>query len=204
MEKDKMVKTAKALNTVFLALQRIFLICAIVCAVLLCLFTVVYFRYPDSVVGSGIDQIDIGPLTFALTRKIGLNREGLLLYVWIMVAAAVALIATAYYALRIIRNILAPMTQGDPFHPTVGKEIRKLAFASLAIGILQNVIGAAEVCSVLHIFDLNVLLQSSQIQSVTANFRYDLSFIVIFFVLLLMSHIFRYGEELQKLSDETL
>ena len=119
-------------------------------------------------------------------------------------AAAVVFVAVLFYAIGVIRKILAPMTQGDPFHPTVGREIRRLAFASLAIGIIQNAMSAVEVFSVLHIFDMNALLQGSKIQSVTSNFNFELSFIVVFFVLLLMSYIFQYGEGLQKLSDETL
>ena len=132
------------------------------------------------------------------------DHNAFLLYAWIMTAAAVAIIAVVCYAIRIIRRILAPMTQGNPFHPTVGKEIRRLAFASLIIGVIQNIMSAVETLNMLRVFDLNTLFQNSQIQSVTANFRFDLGFLVVFFVLLLMSHIFTYGEELQKLSDETL
>ncbi len=204
MEKGKMVKTAKVLNRIFKILQVIYLICAIFCVYVAVDFTVFYCDHPNAMIRADHSPLDIGPLTFAFTERVSLNTDGQMLYLWIMVAEAVVLIAILYYALRVIRKILAPMTKGDPFHPTVGKEIRKLAFASLAIGIIENIVGVSVAYISLHMFNLDTLLLNDQIQSVTANYSFDLSAFVMFFVLLLISYIFRYGEELQKLSDETL
>lgn len=203
MEKEKLVKTAKALDTVFKVLEKIILICAVACVVVVGIITVINVVDPNTAIGTDF-SVDIGPLTFELTEEAVPDNNAVLINTWIMVATAVVIAAAGCYAFRIIRKILAPMTQGNPFHPTVGKEIRKLAFASLAIGILLNIISAAEVFNAFHTFNLNALLQNSQIQSISADYGFDISFVVGFFVLLLMSYIFHYGEELQKLSDETL
>ena len=53
-------------------------------------------------------------------------------------------------------------------------------------------------------YDLHLLLLSEKISHVEFMFVFDLSFLVVYGVLLLLSYIFRYGEELQQLSDETL
>lgn len=204
MAREKIARTAKGLDKALRIIRGIILVGAVVCAAVLGVFTVVNAVSHGSTAVGNYSAVDIGPLTFALTGEVAPDHNAFLLYAWIMTAAAVAIIAVVCYAIRIIRRILAPMTQGDPFHPTVGKEIRRLAFASLIIGVIQNIMSAVETLNMLRVFDLNTLLQNSQIQSVTANFRYDLGFFVVFFVLLLMSHIFTYGEELQKLSDETL
>ncbi len=200
MEKEKMVRTAKALDTVFRILKIIVIICAIVGVAVLGIVTVVDLISSDSV----IVMVDIGPFTFKLAEEAAPDNGAVLIYVWLMMAAAVAVIAVVCYAIGIIRKILAPMTEGNPFDPTVGKDIRRLAFACLAIGLIKNIMSAAEVFCALNIYDLNALLQNSRIQSVTAAFRCDLSYVAVFFVLLLMSHIFHYGAELQRLSDETL
>ena len=47
-------------------------------------------------------------------------------------------------------------------------------------------------------------VKEGTIQSITANSQIDLTFLVVFFILLLVSYIFRYGEELQQQVDETL
>lgn len=204
MEREKMIKTAKALDKLFRILQRIIIICAAVSVVVIGIFTVINAIGLNSAIGTDFHSVDIGPLTLELAEEVAPDNNAILIYAWTMAAAAIAIIAVGCYTISIIRKILAPMTQGDPFHPTVGKEIRRLAFASLVIGIIQNIMGVVETLSMPHIFHLDTLLQDSQIRSVTTNFSYDLSFIVVFFVLLLMSYIFHYGEELQKLSDETL
>lgn len=198
MEKEKMVQTAKALDTFFKILKRIIMICAVVCVIVLGIFTVINFIAPDSVTGKYFDFVYIGPRTFAFSEKVAQDNKVVLCYTWIMVTASIAIISVACYAINLIRKILAPMTQGDPFHPAVGKEIRKLAFASLTIGIIQNIMNVVETLNVFTPF------QNSPIESDTVNFLFDPSFLVVFFVLLLMSYIFQYGEELQKLSDETL
>lgn len=204
MEKEKIVKKAEVFDKLLRILQRIIIICAAVCAVVLVIFTVINIINHNSMLGTGFNFVDIGPFTFELTEEVAPDNKAILIYAWIMVVAAIAIIAVIYYVIGVIRKILAPMIQGNPFHPTVGKDIRRLAFASLVLGVIQNIMNIVEVLNMLCIFNLNTLFQNSQIQSVTTNFSFDLSFIVIFFFLLLMAHIFHYGEELQKLSDETL
>jgi len=39
---------------------------------------------------------------------------------------------------------------------------------------------------------------------VTGMFKIDLSFLIYWAILMLLSYVFRYGEQLQQLSDETL
>ena len=47
-------------------------------------------------------------------------------------------------------------------------------------------------------------INSAFIRSITVNYTFDAGFLLIFAVLMLVSWIFEYGTELQKLSDETL
>ena len=54
------------------------------------------------------------------------------------------------------------------------------------------------------VYDLPSLLISEKIVHVDGMFRVDLTFLVYWAILLLLSYVFRYGEQLQQLSDETL
>ena len=116
-------------------------------------------------------------------------------------ALGAALICTG---LGYIRKILAPMAEGRPFHPDTAVYIRKLAIVSLILGIAQNIGAFAETFSALRSFGLDSLIDAGIIQSVSVNFTLELGFIIVFFVLLLMSYLFSYGAQLQQLSDETL
>ena len=54
------------------------------------------------------------------------------------------------------------------------------------------------------VFDLPALLISEKIVHIGSMFSVDLTFLIYWAILLLLSYVFRYGEELQQLSDETL
>ena len=54
------------------------------------------------------------------------------------------------------------------------------------------------------VYDLPGLLISHKITHVGGMFQVDLTFLIYWAILLLLSYVFRYGEELQQLSDETL
>lgn len=204
MKTEKMVKTAKALDKVFKILQRVIIIFAAVSVIILGIFTVMNAVNHNAVIGTDFNIVNIGPLTFELAEEAAPDNNAILIYTWIMAAIAVAFIVIVHYVLGTFRKILKPMTEGNPFAPSVSKEIRKIAFASLAVGVIYNVMAFVEALNAIRIFELNRLLQNSQIQSVVVNFHFDVTFVIVFFVLLLVSYIFRYGEELQKLSDETL
>ena len=53
-------------------------------------------------------------------------------------------------------------------------------------------------------YNLNELFLSDKITGVSVTYSCDPSFLIYALVLFLMSFIFQYGSELQKLSDETL
>ena len=53
-------------------------------------------------------------------------------------------------------------------------------------------------------YNLNELFLSDKITGVSVTYSCDLSFLIYALVLFLMSFIFQYGSELQKLTDETL
>ena len=52
--------------------------------------------------------------------------------------------------------------------------------------------------------DLHLLLLSEKITPVNFRYKIELGFLLVCAILLLLSYVFRYGEELQRLSDETL
>lgn len=204
MKNEKMIKTAKALERVFRILQCVSLIGVAAGVFVLGIFTVMYATNHDAIMGAAFRSVDIGALTLELAKEAAPDSRAILLCTWLSMISAVAFVLTLHYALGVFRKILKPMAEGNPFAPCVSKEIRKLAFASLALGVIRNGMEFVETLGAVSIFDLNRLIQNSQIQAVTVNSRFDMTFVLAFFVLLLVSYIFRYGEELQTLSDETL
>lgn len=135
----KMVKIARVLDTVCKILKWLIILCAVVSMVALGAIT--YMNAAGYITERNITSITIGLLTLRLAEGASTNMSALLIYTWIMMIAGIAILSLVCYVIGIIRKILSPVKKGNPFHPTVGKEIRKLAFSILAIGILTNIGG---------------------------------------------------------------
>ncbi len=203
MNIDRLASTARKLSTFFKVLQVIVIVAAIIVVSVFSLLTVATFIIPDTVIGNEFISVDIGGVTLVLAE--GLTPDNSLLgFVWVDVALGLVCAAVVWLALGYIRKILAPMGEGSPFHPDTVRYIKKLAILSLVLGIAQNVSNAVSTLAALNSFGLDRLVEKGIVTSVSANFTLELGFIIVFFVLLLMSYIFSYGAELQRLSDETL
>ena len=103
-----------------------------------------------------------------------------------------------------VRKILKPMMEGKPFDASVGHNIKKIGYVALVLGTVENMASIIDAAVTVKMFNLTALPDGGAVRSITANYTFDLGFLVTFFVLILMAHIFNYGAELQQLSDETL
>lgn len=106
--------------------------------------------------------------------------------------------------LECFRKILKPMKEGLPFHDTVCWNLKKSALYVTLWGILKIASEGLELLLVVTQYQLPSLLLSDKITHVDFTLPMDLRFLFIAAVLLLLSYVFRYGESLQQLSDETL
>lgn len=108
------------------------------------------------------------------------------------------------YMIILLKRIFKPMALGLPFDSAVGVALSKLAWSVLIFGILYTVLQAAMETTYFHILDLANLMVGEHIKAVELNIVADGSFLIGFVILLLLSYVFRYGTQLQQLSDETL
>lgn len=135
----------------------------------------------------------------------------------LVLVAAIAMLVPTWLAMKTIRDILKPMTEGQPFHRAVSQNLSKLAWLSLITGALYQLLQAAKMLlgKVLYGVDLRLFGQTVFVQlapdferfrdlNLRATPSFNLSFLVLTAVLFLLAYVFRYGEELQTLSDETV
>lgn len=204
MNMEQLMKSAKRLDTVFKVLQKVVVVCVIVIICVLGATAIVNAVNPDTIIGTELNVLEIGPLAVELNEEYTPDNGEILGYAWFYAAVGILCAAVMYVALRVVRSILQPMMEGRPFHADTAKSIKKLAVLSLVLGGIQNAANAFEPMVVLRTFGLEGLADSGVIRSVNVNYTFDTTFIIIFLVLLLISHIFAYGAQLQRLSDETL
>lgn len=116
-------------------------------------------------------------------------------------------VIVVFISIVILCNILRCVTEARPFDGTVSRNLGKMGKIILAVGLLSPV---AEFCTEKIIWNVYKPLLSSIVPQMDGFNIFasgvNVNFIIIFFgaTMLLLGYIFRYGEELQKLSDETL
>ena len=201
----KLTKTASKLNTVFTVAEKVLLalsIAAIVCTALIAAAWL--FGWSPDTIGTGYENIDIGILEFQIADGFTPDKNIVLIQVAITLALSCGCCLIGRKMVQSISAILSPISQGNPFHETISSELKKLAILSLILGVAVNLFDIVELIFTTWVYDLPGMMISEKIARVETNYTLDISFLICSGILLLLSYIFRYGTELQQLSDETL
>ena len=202
---NNLSNTAKRLDRIFEIVHIVMGALAIACIVGVALIAVAYIlKWDPSGVGTGYKKFEIGFLELTLADNYQPNRWLVLLQTAITLLVSCRLMYEGRRGVTYIREILKPMAEEKPFDSIVSTNLKKLANLSIHLGILYNVIILAEQIIAVFVYDLPGLLISDKITHISGMFNVDLTFVVYWAILLLLSYVFRYGEELQQLSDETL
>ena len=202
---NNLSNTAKKLDKVFEIAHIVLGALAIACIVGVALIAVAYIlKWDPSRIGTGYENFDIGFLELTVAEGYAPARWLVLLQAAFTLTVSCRLFYDGRRGVGYIREILQPMTEEKPFDTIVSTNLKKLANLSIRLGILHNIIILSEQIMTVFVYDLPGLLLSEKISHVGGMFQVDLTFVVYWAILLLLSYIFRYGEELQQLSDETL
>lgn len=204
MNTSKFTKIAQRLDTLLKVLQKVSLIGITVALMAFIVLTIANAVDPNVILGEDFHEIDVGPITIILAEGSAPDNNSILIYSWILLLLGGVCAGVIYFAFGCIRKILQPVIQGNPFYPTVGKDIRKIGYVCIVLGIVDNIANITEIHNILANYGLSNLANNGLISKVSVNYNIDLTFIIIFFVVLLLSYIFEYGAQLQQLSDETL
>ena len=202
---NNLSNTARKLDKVFEIVHIVFGALAIACVVGVALIAVAYILKLDpAMIGTGYENFDIGFLELTVADGYAPNKWLVLLQAGISLLVSCRLMYEGRRGVGYIREILLPMKEEKPFDSIVSTNLKKLAKLSIVIGILYNIITLSEQIMTVFVYDLPGLLISEKIAHVGGMFNVDLTFVFYWAILLLLSYVFRYGETLQQLSEETL
>ena len=202
---NNLSNTAKKLDRVFEIAYIVLGALAIACIVGVALIAAAYILKLDpAMIGTGYENFDIGFLELTVAESYAPDKWLVLLQAAITLLVSCRLMYDGRRGVGYIREILAPMKEEKPFASVVSTNLGKLARLSINLGILYNIILLSEQIMMVFVYDLPGLLVGETITHVSGMFSIDLTFVVCWAFLLLLSYVFRYGEELQQLSDETL
>ena len=202
---NNLTNTAKKLDKVFEIAHIVFGALAIASIVGVALIAVAYiFKMDPTFIGTDYEQFDIGYLELEIAEAYAPDKWLILAQAAFTLLVSCRLFYDGRRGLGYVREILKPMIDEKPFDSVVSTNLKKLAKLSIVIGILVNIIILSEQIMTVFVYDLPGLLISEKITHVTGMFKIDLTFLIYWAILMLLSYVFRYGESLQQLSDETL
>lgn len=116
----------------------------------------------------------------------------------------ISLLILWYLMLSKLDIIIANAISGQIFSLTSGRSLKMISVYVIIEGVINLIASFISSNTISkYIFNLE-LFNTDIVSSVTVKTDYDISFLITAFIIFILARIFAYGEELQKLSDETL
>lgn len=109
-----------------------------------------------------------------------------------------------YLTVRKLTVIIDNAIKGEIFSPSSTRSLNLISVYIVIQGVIDLIasfIGNITVNGYIHKLEL---FNTDIVESVSVNTNYDISFLIIAFVVFVLAKVFAYGEKLQTLSDETL
>ena len=202
---DKLISTARKIDIVFKIAEIMLKIAFVACLVCAVIITAAgLFDLPAEMIGTGDLLLEFGPLTLTVADAYAPDFDSMLIQVAEMLVLGAGCSFIGILCVKAIRAILAPMKDGKPFASETSKNLRKLGWLSLILGAAVQVMEAISLLTLFIVQKMDTLLISDKITHVNVNISFDPSFLIIPAVFFLLAYVFKYGEQLQTLSDETL
>ena len=202
---NNLTNSAKKLDKIFEVVGIVLGALAVAAVVFIVLIGLAYVMdWDPEFIGTGYSSFDVGFLQLEAAPGYGPDPWVVLAHAAFTLAVSILLLLDGRRGIGYIRNILQPMTEAKPFDSSASVNLKKLAKLSIRIGILLNIIVLSETLVMVFVYDLPNLLLSEKISHIGSTFQVDLSFLIYWAILTLLSYVFQYGQQLQQLSDETL
>lgn len=195
---QKLKKIAKGFDVVCKVLFWIIVIIAIISFI--AFFSILFFK--NDTLSSFLSDNFVISYAFRFKILFEQNSRIKMLMLFIMGLVVLACIISLY-VLKLIHNILDPMKDGKPFNGSVSTGFHKLGWFTIIVGIAGNILNILTRYIILKTFS-NSYHVSLGIKGAFVYIDFDLSFVLVAFLIFLLCYVFKYGEELQQFSDETL
>ena len=163
-----------------------------------------FYAFNKDVYNTLFGSIRIDYLQLIFNDDLALNKDKMSMWLPLILLITAIFIFIIYKSIQTIESICTIAMDHTPFDVRVSNHIKKLAKYILAGGIVFNIL---EVCRVMYfkqIINFDLLFNTKYVTQINFDIRLHLSFLIFSALIYLLSYIFRYGQELQQLSDETL
>ena len=153
---------------------------------------------------SGKMGLTIDYLTLDAANGFGIDLDTAVKMKLIHLISAIVLTVIECRGVHILKQVLLPLELNQPFRTGISGSIGKLSQWAFHMGLAENLSMLATTVLIENHYALDTLLMKGPITVVSINHEYRDTWLVVAVALGILSTVFRRGEELQTLSDETL
>ena len=149
-------------------------------------------------------SIRIDYLQLIFKNDLALNKDKMSVWLPLLFLSIAVWVFIIYKSVKTVEEICSFTINHSPFDRTVSDYITRLAKYIFAGGIVFNIINVCRVIYFKQMINFDLLLNTEYVTRIDFDIRPKISFLIVAALIYLLSYIFRYGQELQQLSDETL
>ena len=199
---EKLMKTSKVVDTILKVVYKILQVGGIIIfvAVGICLVAAALGKLPPA----ELTGVSFGDVSLDFTEPQIVDKAFLMVEMGTTMVMSLIAIAVTCYLIKVLRKVLTPMMAGQPFDGTVSTNIKKLGITMIVGGLIIDLIETVGSNMAFYMYDVAELFLSENIGKVTIDGEIGMGNILAGILVIMLSYVFRYGEELQKQADETL
>ena len=199
---EKLMKTSKTVDTILKVVFKILQVAGIIIfvGVGICLVAEALGQLPPAELAA----VSFGDVELQFTEPQMVDNSFMAFEMGTTMVMALIAITVACYLIKVLRKVLVPMIKGQPFDGTVSENIKKLGIVMIAGGLIMDILEAVGSNLAFFMYDVSSLFLSENIGKVSINSEISLGSVLAGVLVIMLSHVFRYGEELQQQADETL
>ena len=199
---EKLMKTSKTVDTILKVVFKILQVAGIIIfvGVGICLVAEALGKLPPAELAA----VSFGDVELRFTEPQIVDNSFMAFEMGTTMIMVLIAITVTCYLIKVLRKVLVPMIKGQPFDGTVSKNIKKLGIVMIAGGLIMDILETVGSNLAFFMYDVSSLFLSENIGKVSINSEISLGSVLAGVLVIMLSHVFRYGEELQQQADETL
>jgi hypothetical protein len=199
---EKLMKTSKTMDNILKIAYKLLQVAGIILIVSIGICIVAQFV--DKLPMAELTSVSVSDVELTFKEPMMVDSATAVIEMVVTLVMALLVIGITGYMIKRLRDVLAPMMVGQPFNGTVSKSIKNLGIAVIVNGLVIDIAESVMSNMAFYMYDIAELILSDNISKITVNSEINLDGILAGVFVIMLSYVFRYGEQLQQQADETL
>lgn len=199
---EKLMKTSKTVDNILMIAYKLMQVAGII--LLVSIGICIIAQFVDKLPMAELTSVSVSDVELTFKEPMLIDSAKAVIEMVVTLVVALLVIGITCYMIQLLRKVLAPMIVGQPFDGTVSKNIKKLGIAVIVNGLAIDIAESVMSSMAFYMYDIAELILSDNISKIMVNSELSLDSVLVGVLVIMLSHVFRYGEQLQQQADETL